>query len=166
MLADKAAATEAILDRTGLAIKLLDEAPEDAQRAKLIDFGPEHSLDHHLTKSLFEKEPPADRRTERITDAKGKLKSRIAVERTKEELQKSLVRNTRAVIDPFLGQHERPRSGLGIRIQKRKAKDMGATEPPRNSAEPDTGKTVGQKPERANGVQKPQMSLGLDYSSE
>jgi coiled-coil domain-containing protein 130 len=118
VLNEKAAAAEAILDRAGLSIELLDETPEDAQRAKLIDFGPdyEQKILHAHSKPLFEKEQEDRRHIVSSASQKGKLKSQQAVEKTKENLQKDLMRNTRAAIDPFLGQHDRPRPGLGIKI--------------------------------------------------
>lgn len=156
VLAEKSAAAEAIKDRAGLAIELLDETPEDAQRAKLIEFGPEHTLDHCLTKSLFHTDPPVRDRAAGLKDGKGKLKSRLATEKTKEELQKNLVRNTRAAIDPFLAQHEsRPRPVLGIKIQKRKAMDDIENPEPG----PGTTKMQAEKP-------RVECNLDLDYSSE
>ncbi|KAF8535980.1 CWC16 protein, partial [Trichophaea hybrida] len=101
VLNEKAAAAEAICDRAGLSIELLDEAPEDGLRAKLIEFGPDYEqkiLDAH-TKPLFEKEQETRRN---IVSSAGKLKSQQAVEKTKENLQKDLMRNTRVAIDPFL----------------------------------------------------------------
>lgn len=162
MLNEKAAAAEAILDRAGLSIELLDETPEDAQRAKLIDFGPdyEQKILHAHSKPLFEKEQEDRRHIVSSASQKGKLKSQQAVEKTKENLQKDLMRNTRAAIDPFLGQHDRPRPGLGIKILKRKARDI--------SSDPQNEKDVigVEKNMVEEEKQRTQISLGLDYSSE
>jgi coiled-coil domain-containing protein 130 len=162
VLDEKAAAAEAILDRAGLSIELLDEAPEDAQRAKLIEFGDpghEQKMFEVHSKPLFKKE--LDSRLEPRMGREGKLKSQQAVEKTREALQKDLVRNTRAAIDPFLGQRDRPRPTLGIKIHKRKVRDISTDlDSEQNLVIGPSVEVAVEKEKRAN------TSLELDYSSE
>ena len=122
-----------------------------------------HTPDHCLTKSLFHASPPArDRAVE-----KGKLKSQLATEQTKAELQKNLVRNTWAAIDPFLTQHESrpPRPMRGIRVQKRKANEQ-----PDLQAKREAGTGLEGSADRDSGPMKLKSrakgNLDLDYSSE
>ncbi|KAA8909316.1 CWC16 protein [Sphaerosporella brunnea] len=162
VLNEKAAAAEAICDRAGLSIELLDEIPEDAQRAKLIKFGdPSHEqkiFEAH-SKPLFDNQ--RDRLPDTHTQTKSKLKSQQAREKTKELLQKDLVRNTRAALDPFLGQPNRPRPDLGIKIHKRKARDISKdANSPHDSAIGNRAEVTVANDKKAN------MSLELDYSSE
>jgi coiled-coil domain-containing protein 130 len=163
VLAEKAAAAEAIKNRAGLSIELLDEAPEDAQRAKLIEFGnPSHEqkmFEAH-SKPLFEKD--SDSRLDSRIETKGKLKSEQAAEKARKALQKDILRNTRAAVDPFLGKYERPRPDLGINIHKRKARDISTDtlDNEQNSAVGHGVEVTVEKEEKTN------MSLGLDYSSE
>ena len=138
-------------------------------RAKLIDFGPgyEEKISQAQSRPLFEKEPEQPLKS---TRAKGKLKSQFAVEQTKEALQKDLVRNTRAAVDPFL-QFDRPRQTLGIKINKRKAIDVSledgnGSELQNVEAAAGEQANVVEKSLDAQKKQKPQMSLGLDYDSD
>ncbi|TGZ78224.1 DUF572-domain-containing protein [Ascodesmis nigricans] len=108
----KAAANEAIRDRAGLAIELLDESPEDAQRAKLVEFGP--SLDDDTlvkeaqARPLFAKHDYGKNEL-RITP---NTRKREAPGLIKEALGRDLRKNTRAAVDPFLTPQDwsRPRS--------------------------------------------------------
>ena len=167
MLQEKAAATEAIRDRAGLAIALLDESPLDAQRAQLVDFGPdcEQMILQARSKPLFGdcKEATGSRQGAVKGTLKGKLKSERSIERTRETLQKDLMRNTRAAIDPFLAPLDRPR--IGIRLHKRKAADAPVSlgeDTPAANPEPDTSADAEAEPAEAGA----EWELGLDYSSE
>lgn len=106
-------------------------------------------------KPLFEKTEPT--KTDTIK-TKGKLKSQQAIEKTREALQKDLMRNTRAAIDPFLAHQDRPRPALGIKINKRKARHIIS-----ETKIDEIGITtrVGEE-----GGKKTRELLGLDYSSD
>lgn len=151
---EKATAAEAIKDRAGLAIELLDEAPEDAVRAKLVTFGPDHErkvFEAH-SKPLFERNMAP--KTTDTTQTKGKLKSQQASDRTRGALQKDLMRNTRAAIDPFLAHNDRPRPDLGIKINKRKAPAVSAEREDVEAGVPEADQ------------KRLPISLELDYSSD
>jgi coiled-coil domain-containing protein 130 len=171
LLNEKAAANEAILERTGLSITLLDESPTDAIRAKLITFGPDHAeekIKYAHSKPLFEKPEPGRRRKcqESSSLETGKLKSQQAIEKTKEAFHKDLLRNTRAAVDPFLevNRHDRPpRPSLGIKYNKRKAQEITEECEDEDRAHQEQDK-CGTEPAVKSMVA---MSLGLDdYSSE
>ena len=158
---EKDANTEAILDRAGLSIKLLDELPEDARLAKLIEFGgidDEQRMFEAHSKPLFEQE--AHNRP--TSSTKGKLKTQQAMEKTKEALQKNLVRNTRAAMDPFL-QHDRPRPGPGIKIYKRKAENITTDPAIEKAGVIKVGTTVVTQEDKKSNAH---VLLELDYSSE
>jgi len=142
-----------------LSIELLDESPEDVQRAKLVEFGPDfdQKIEQAYVKPLFEKESEA--KPSSAAQVR-KLKSQHAMENTRDNLQRSLVRNTRAAVDPFLTQ-ERPRSSIGLRI-KRKARDVSTDV----SSDADVAAQETEGGEKGDSGATP-VSLGLDgYDSE
>lgn len=117
-----AAATEALQERMGLGLDILPETREDAQRARLVDFGrdEEHLEDGALAlaKPLFETVPPKERTKEprRTTDG------------SRESLATQVAGNTRAAKDPFLlsgmkraGHGQRAGTVLGAVKRKRDA---------------------------------------------
>lgn len=166
----KSAATEAIRDRAGLAIELLDEIPEDAQRAKMVEFGPDYSLrvEQAHSKPLFPTSDPV--KNPPIKNPTGKTKAQIAADATRERLQSELRQNTRARVDPFLVL-EKPRPSLGLKLLKRKQADGSSA----TSMESDEGQKLQKAETKANetpgtgsiGLVQPGISLGLDgYDSE
>ena len=94
----KAEATEALQDRLGLGIELLEETDSDKRRAAHIDFG-DAGTDSALTKAqskpLFSPSNPPAKPLKPKKGAK-------ALDQQKESLSKELSNNTRAVLDPFL----------------------------------------------------------------
>ena len=102
----KAEATEALQDRMGLDIELLEETDVDRRKAQNIDFG-EVGGDIALTKAqskpLFDNDRPSAK------PAKSK-KGAKATDQRKESLSKELSSNTRAVLDPFLNDTDRIRT--------------------------------------------------------
>ncbi|KAI5778366.1 CWC16 protein [Geopyxis carbonaria] len=128
LLEDKAKATESLQARMGLGIDILDLSPEDARRAKLIEFGPEvdeRILQAH-TRPLFEQQEQATRIAgPRMTST---IRSGDAADVVKESLQQDLRRNTRAAIDPFISPgHDWEGKSSPVRFLKRKLRDKTAS---------------------------------------
>lgn len=165
-LQNKSAATEAIRERIGLATELLDETPEDVQRAKMVEFGFSNtqSIKQAHSRPLFPIPEPVGKYSPKCSTAK--TKAQIAADDTREKLQIELRQNTRARVDPFLVL-DKPRSILGPRLAKRKHVDSNpVVNVEFNKQEEGTaaGKTttVG-----SVGDSQPGVSLGLDgYSSD
>lgn len=171
----KHAATEAIRDRAGLHIELLDEIPEDARRAGLVEFGPDYGqmIESARAKPLF----PTLSTTTALDSAKGtgagrnsvgKTKAQLAVEAAREKLQSELRQNTRARVDPFLV-YDKPRPVLGLKLLKRKLAETEVGSPP--GGESDASRDPGPPPlgRALNdvGVVQPGVSLGLGaYDSD
>ncbi|KAI9765438.1 MAG: hypothetical protein M1840_007396 [Geoglossum simile] len=113
-----AAATEDLKDRMGLNIELLDEAEEDRQRAKFIDFA-QHDSDTLVTRAktrpLFSSptssKPKGSKQDKDVKPSltnktpTAKLPTRkplTEAAKSKERLHRELRANTRAAFDPFL----------------------------------------------------------------
>ena len=100
---NKAEATEALQERMGIGIDLLEEVEDDAKRAQLVEFGDvsgDLNLDKAQSKPLFD---PQDLTTKALNKSKKERKTREVQEaQQKGLLRKELESNTRAVIDPFL----------------------------------------------------------------
>lgn len=115
---------EELRGRYGLGIEVLDERAEDGVRAGLIEFGAgldgEEKVDEVVKRPLFavELRREEDMGTKRKS---GKLKSEVAAEKSRRDLQLALVGNTRAVVDPFLSADAKaaPKMNLGILKRKR-----------------------------------------------
>ncbi|KAI9767383.1 MAG: hypothetical protein M1839_004525 [Geoglossum umbratile] len=150
-----AAATEDLKDRMGLGIELLEEAEEDRQRAKYIDFAPPDSdtlVTRAKTRPLFST-PPKSKEPRHDSDSKDikpplpisttttkpasrnpKPKRATEAAKSRDKLHRELRANTRAVLDPFLvgdGDWGGPGGGGGAGdskrfvIPKRKEGDAG-----------------------------------------
>ncbi|RFU80314.1 duf455 domain protein [Trichoderma arundinaceum] len=135
-----AAATEHLKDRMGLAIDLLPEREEDAQRAALVDFGSRGEEgdeedgrrsdgDRALSKPLFASSSSAKTTTAQNPPSSStkdkRLKSEKVASRRKETFVAEFISNTRAAQDPFLhqnGDRASNRLSLGI-VKKRKRTD-------------------------------------------
>jgi coiled-coil domain-containing protein 130 len=139
----------------------------------MIEFGPDYDqkiLDAQAKplfspKSDTNQPPPPSKQ-------KGKLKSELAIEKTKQNLQKELLRNTRLAIDPFLGQQERQRTDFGFKLQKRKAKDIssdnqeaGDGDDDKKSVEIKAAENEDTIPETKAVPKTLSLGLDLDYSS-
>lgn len=165
----KLAATEAIRDRAGLAIELLDEIPEDAQRAKLVEFGPDYSqrIEKAHSRPLFR--IPESAKKPLGHNSTGKTKAQISADATKEKLQSDLRQNTRARVDPFLVL-DKPRPGLGLKLLKRKQADNSPVASNEVGGHDFRGldSRMGKVPVVSSmGFVEPGVSLGLDgYESD
>lgn len=150
---------EGIQEKFSLGMEIADEVEADRRRAKLIDFGPDGDKTDNVWKPLFAEEKPV--KASESTGKSKKLKSEIAAERSRKDLQHALVGNTRAVIDPFLSKEcfTPPRVNLGLLKRKR-------------DVEQDKPSTVKQsapseKPVQARKTKKPAPALALvDYDSD
>ncbi|KAF1935014.1 DUF572-domain-containing protein [Clathrospora elynae] len=113
---------EGMQDKFSLGIDILDETDADRERAGLIEFGAntsgEKQLDDLSWKPLFAETGS----TNAIGPAAKtkKLKDEIAAEKSRKNLQQSLVGNTKAAIDPFLSSHSGTASRLNLGLLKRK----------------------------------------------
>lgn len=100
---NRAEATEALQERMGIGIDLLEEVDDDAKRAQLVEFGDvsgDSILDKAQSKPLFEFQDPAPKplnKSKKARNIKGTQE-----DQRKETLRRELGSNTRAVIDPFL----------------------------------------------------------------
>ena len=177
----KDAANEAIRDRAGLHVELLDEIPEDKIRAQLVEFGPDYGdkVEEARTKPLFPTAATTTATAARDSakgaskrDTAGKTKAQLAAEAAREKLQSEIRRNTRARVDPFLS-FDKPKVGLEFKLLKRKHVGTGPeTETelePRSCAQ--DGEQLYEPPGEAAadgiGRVQPGISLGLGaYESD
>ena len=96
-------ATEALRERLGLGIELLEENEEDRRRAGFVEFGAvdgDVAMLKARSRPLFEEVGTADK--EKVKKMKITKGEAAAIKR-RDELRKELGQNTRAVLDPFLG---------------------------------------------------------------
>lgn len=143
-----------------MAIKLLDETPEDAERAKLVEFGPSLDDESKIRKAesrpLFQR--PAKEETLRITP---RTRKREVPGLVKGALQSDLRSNTRAAMDPFLTPKDWSRP-------KRKLKEDEGSEEKRDDyleEETSTPESRNQH-EKVEEPNSPKPLLDLDYDSD
>ncbi|CUS07019.1 unnamed protein product [Tuber aestivum] len=174
----KDAANEAIRDRAGLHIELLDEIPEDKIRAQLVEFGPDYGdkVEEARTKPLFANASTAattcqdSAKKSSKRDATGKTKAQLAAEAAREKLQNEIRRNTRTRVDPFLS-FDKPKIGLEFKLLKRKQMEVGTETEPGPQPDARNGEQPGEPPKMAAaegiGCVQPGVSLGLGvYGSD
>ncbi|KAG9187093.1 hypothetical protein G6011_04964 [Alternaria panax] len=122
---------EGMQDKFSLGLDIMDETEADRTRAGLIEFGATATDDRKLGdlqwKPLFADKKVAqkalnDKTVQNIPPTK-KLKADIAREKSRLELQQTLVGNTKAAIDPFLHSDSMPASKITLGILKRKRDD-------------------------------------------
>ncbi|KAG8532859.1 uncharacterized protein KY384_002737 [Bacidia gigantensis] len=100
----RAEATEALQERMGIGIDLLEETEEDKRRAGHVEFGDVEgkvALARAATRPMFSTNKQGKSGSKKAKSMKGAK----AVKARKEDLRKELADNTRAVLDPFLGDH-------------------------------------------------------------
>jgi coiled-coil domain-containing protein 130 len=152
----EAAAADEIRERMGLGIELLPEAAEDAQRARLVDFGggvdaarDDGGVDRALARPLFAGEGAAGGKRRKKEEegraaVKGqrKLKAEVAASRTRENLVSEIVSNTRAARDPFLdfgSRESTPKRPVRLPgIKRKRSKEEAADTPSLAAAEGST----------------------------
>lgn len=104
------AMTENLKDRLSLGIDLLDEIEEDRRRAGFVEFGVLGGESHVKevlmkaeAKGLFAPIQDTKGTSGRVGKRSKQTKARESSEQTKEKLRQELNNNTRAALDPFLG---------------------------------------------------------------
>jgi coiled-coil domain-containing protein 130 len=181
-----AAATEDLKDRMGLNIELLDEAEEDRQRVKFIDFAqpdPDTLVSRAQTRPLFSSstssktkglkqdvKPPLPNKPPAAKSHSRKPLTEAA--KSKERLHRELRANTRAVLDPFLigdGDWGGPSGGNGgggdgkrflVSKRKRAGSDGGFKEVDALGEERDGGVVGGTMSEQAAEVPENKEVVG------
>ncbi|KAL1644962.1 Protein saf4 [Diplodia intermedia] len=170
---------EALQERFGLGLEIVDEREEDRRRAKLVDFGGggdagddgdvEAAALKAAARPLFGEVPPPPSDDDALLVAQKKTKGRTKAERAAElsrhALQQKLKGNTRAAMDPFSAEKTRvgPPTIAGI---KRKRGAITASEGPKDSVSRDT--TPDQElPPRSSRAPSEKRTLALvDYGSD
>ena len=141
---EKGSMREALKERVGLGIEILEETEEDRRRAGLVDFGivpGDLAVEKAVGKGLFEPSTvklasAPDKKDKRSKDQAKKekpVKSASEAEQRKEKLRIELRDNTRAAIDPFLN-IEKPSPST---IRAKRKRDV--TLPSTLSTTPDAG---------------------------
>ncbi|KAF2847518.1 DUF572-domain-containing protein [Plenodomus tracheiphilus IPT5] len=149
---------EGMQEKFSLGLDIVDETEGDRVRAKMVEFGGAADVGGEgMWKPLFEDKEVGDMDGSKTK----KLKSEIAAEKSRQSLQKTLVGNTRAVVDPFLakGNSAPPRVSLGLLKRKRDSEAENSTK---------TQTSVSKKVEDATVAEKNSVStLALvDYDSD
>ncbi|KAJ6151604.1 Coiled-coil domain-containing protein [Penicillium chermesinum] len=108
VLEKREADREAIKDKMGLGIDLVDETEEDRRKAGLVDFGDGQGLADSMAsratrvKPMFESKRPSDVKSVRGRSSYDMTKAAVAAANHRESLSRELTQNTRAAVDPFL----------------------------------------------------------------
>ncbi|KAF2472570.1 DUF572-domain-containing protein [Lindgomyces ingoldianus] len=138
---------ERMQEKFGIGIDIVDEIESDRVRARLVEYGAGESssdqkVDEASRKPLFVPKD-ANQNNDPGSQAR-KLKSEIKAEKTRHNLQQTLVSNTRAAIDPFLmGKNARTKTkGDIIPGLKRKRSLEASTRPIPITTEPPPKKTL------------------------
>ncbi|KAI8931498.1 hypothetical protein NX059_011164 [Plenodomus lindquistii] len=161
---------EGMQEKFSLGMEIADETEGDRVRAKMVEFGGVgEDGGNGAWKPLFKEEEekamiPVDRGVK-------KLKSEIVAEKSRQSLQKTLVGNTRAVVDPFLSKEgfAPPRVSLGLLKRKRDATSDETTAPKATVPTQTEAKIVAPAKTEAvkTPIKKPTPALALvDYDSE
>ncbi|OMP88564.1 Coiled-coil domain-containing protein 130 [Diplodia seriata] len=164
---------EALQERFGLGLEIVDEREEDRRRAKLIDFGGGGGGDagdgdveaadmKAAARPLFgEVPPPSDALVAQKT--KGKTKAERAAELSRHALQQKLKGNTRAAMDPFSAEKTRVGPPTIAGIKRKRA--IATSEEPKDSVSRDT--TPEELPPRSSRAPSEKRTLALvDYGSD
>jgi coiled-coil domain-containing protein 130 len=114
---------EAIQERFSLGFDIVDETEADRMRASIIEFGAssenDDCLDGTAWKPIFESTTCG----ERVESSQGpkRLKAEIKAERSRQMLQRALLDNTKAAVDPFLTSEgvSKPKPTFGLLKRKR-----------------------------------------------
>jgi coiled-coil domain-containing protein 130 len=157
---------EELTERLGLSIEVLDEVKEDSQRAALISYGEsDQSVQQMVVASaarpLFndsDSNGDASSRNRKVT------KTHLKIEESKTLLQRNLRNNTRAVLDPFLGNGTRLPRTSGPIISGIKRKRPLETSDERTEDSPDNG-DPGPDIDETSAIQSKSTIL-VDYESD
>ena len=114
-------AREKIQEKFSFGYEVADGTEADSVRAKMVDFGTGEvdGVEEAARKPLF---TPVKAAMKEVSD-KGKLKSEIKAEKSRQSLQHSLVGNTRVSIDPFLSADAKREPKLNLGIKRKREND-------------------------------------------
>lgn len=122
----KAEATEALQERMGIGIDLLEEVEDDSRRAKLVEFGDvgDVKLDQVQAGPLFKSLGSKPGGPNGSKHSRKNMKA--SDQEQKEILRKELGNNTRAVMDPFLtnGLSKQQQQNMPVIKRKREESDV------------------------------------------
>lgn len=150
---------EGLQDKFSLGIEISGELESDRARAGLVEFGPKEADADIMRRGLFEKATATKK--DQLVSTKGKLKSEIIAEKSRQSLQKALVENTKAAIDPFLAGNEKPKTNLRL-LKKRRIEEP---EPPTKALLPTIARNFPDE-SKASSI-KPPLAIPLgDYDSD
>jgi len=156
---------EGLKERYGLEMEIVDEGEGDSVRAGLVEFGVENegnAVEVAARKPLFQEQESID-----VDEGmrKGRLKAEIAAEKSRKNLRKEIVGNTRVAIDPFLSGETKTTAKMNLGILKRKSNMNTAPSQEISSARVDTPTN-----KDATGIplgNKPALGIALvDYDSD
>ena len=136
-------ATEALQEKMGLGVDILEETEEDRKRAGFVEFGDvgsETALVKAQTKPLFATEKAGTR--QKVATAAKSTKGVQKADYRKDSLRQKLGSNTRAVLDPFLEDINSRTKPITAHKQlvKRKTVPNGTIED--RTGNPDTGQEI------------------------
>ena len=119
---------EGIQDKFSLGLDIVDETDADRQRAGLIEFGggPDEA---ESWKPLFNVEDTKSVEKTGAVPKTKKLKTEMAAEKSRKDLQQKLVGHTRAAIDPFVSREAASKARPNLGILKRKRDSEAAASP-------------------------------------
>lgn len=158
---------EGMQDKFSLGIEIADETDGDRVRAGLIEFGAEGAGvdDSEVSRwtPLFPEKQPA--KVAKHSLQTKKLKSEIAAEKSRQNLQQMLIRNTKAKIDPFLskGVGILSRPNFGILKRKRSQQEKPEIEAPEAKKAAQTKDTVVATPDNTPASKPAQPVALVDY---
>jgi coiled-coil domain-containing protein 130 len=126
----KATETEALKDKFGLDLDLLEESAGDSARAELVDFGPVHGDRDATRKPLFA-DSDGQSASKVNASTKGMTQAQREAASSKAKLASELRGNTRAAMDPFLSEKGRPSGKKPLfGIKRKRTEDAHAPETP------------------------------------
>ena len=149
---------EDMQNKFSLGLSIVDETDTDRQKAELVDFG---GVDDGETwKPLFARSGAGE--TEQVRPKTKKLKTKLAIEKSRNDLQRKLVGNTCAVVDPFISREVASKARPNLGILKRKRDEGTVPEPLVFISEADsiTCSTI------ASASPAPRLTALVDYDSD
>ncbi|KAL5380993.1 hypothetical protein DPSP01_007525 [Paraphaeosphaeria sporulosa] len=148
---------EGMQEKFSFGYEIADATEADDVRAKMVEFGAstvDEGVQEVVKRPLFTSVKAA--MTE--TGSKKKLKAEIVAEKSRKNLQQSLVGNTRAVIDPFLSAEAKSSPKLSLGIKRKREEEAAGVEKAQSSAT--------DLPEQ-NAAKAPALTAALvDYDSD
>ncbi|KAH7397177.1 CWC16 protein [Pyrenochaeta sp. MPI-SDFR-AT-0127] len=155
---------EGMQDKFSLGLEIADETEADRTRAGLIHFGASEEKDKEESswRPLFAGKN-SETSIEPVPKTK-KLKSEIAAEKSRQNLQQTLVSNTRAAIDPFMSKEglSNSRPSFGILKRKRDGPVDKKLETPTSQALPEQVATIDDVPSKKPAL----LSALVGYDSD